>query len=283
MNHRACRLAFVVGLALARRAGAATEAAPEEGDAASAPRAVQSISFASLPPRTYRDPDFEVTASASSGLPVSFTASGDCAVAGSTVRLLSAGKCWVTAHQPGDGSFLAAPDVDQRFTIGKARQRITGNVPAQKRYLDPDFPLDLAASSGLPVVFMASGSCAMDGPYVHILSAGTCSLTAHQPGDANFTAARIRDRQFEIARADQTILFGALPGIFYGTGDASLVAEATSGLPVRFTAAGMCAPAGAVLHILGPGTCTVAAEQDGNGNFNPAPAVTQTIQVLPAN
>jgi hypothetical protein len=266
MKSTALRLAFAIGLVLARRAWAED-------------KADQSITFAPLPPAVYRGPDFTVSASASSGLPVSFTASGDCSVSGSTVHILSAGKCWVTAHQPGDPDFNAAPDVDQRFTIEKAKQKIIGSAPEQKTYLDPDFLLDITTTSGLPVVFDASGSCEMNESYVRILAAGTCSLTAHQPGDSNFTAARIIDRRFMIAKADQTISFADLPSTYFGTGQLLLNSRATSDLPVSFAATGMCPVTGKTLYIVGAGTCAVTAIQPGDGNFNAAPPVTQTIEI----
>lgn len=240
----------------------------------------QSIRFRELRPRVYRDPDFSLEASASSGLPVSFTATGDCSVSGSTVRIVSAGKCWVTAHQPGNIRFNAAPDVEQRFTIEKAGQRIDGAAPAFKTWLDPDFPLNISASSGLPVVFVASGDCEVNGPYVHLLGAGSCSLSVHQPGDSNFTAAPIVDQQFTIAKADQTISFGEFLSPYYGTGGLPLYASASSGLSVSFSAVGMCAALGSALHILGAGNCTVTAEQPGDRNFNPAPPVTQSFEIV---
>ncbi len=66
------------------------------------------------------DPDFTIGASASSGLPVSFTASGGCTVSGTTVHITAAGGCSVTAHQPGNTQYRPAPDVTQNFTIAKA-------------------------------------------------------------------------------------------------------------------------------------------------------------------
>ena len=59
--------------------------------------AAQSIAFAALANKTYGDPDFAVSASASSGLAVSFAASGSCTAA--TVRITGAGSCTITASQ----------------------------------------------------------------------------------------------------------------------------------------------------------------------------------------
>jgi hypothetical protein len=80
----------------------------------------QTITFGPLPDRNYGDPPFTVSASASSGLTVTFTASGSCKASGpngSTITLTGPGSCTVTAHQAGNGSYNPAPDVSQTFTI----------------------------------------------------------------------------------------------------------------------------------------------------------------------
>jgi hypothetical protein len=265
MRSRAGRLAFAIGLALAQRAWAGNTG--------------QSISFQPARKAVYGDPDFRLDASATSGLRVSFTGSGDCTVDGATVHILSAGKCWVTAHQRGDERFEAAPDVEQRIPIEKARQRIDGAAPATKTYLDPDFPLAMSATSGLAIVFSAWGDCTIEGSYVHITGAGSCSFTAHQPGDSNYLAARIVDQQFAIAKADQTIDFAEFPSAYYGA-DLLLYARASSNLPVFYSASGPCQMIGFSLHIFDSGVCSVTADQPGDRNFNAAPSVTRSFQVI---
>jgi len=90
------------------------------------PRQSQTITFAILPGRTYGDPPFAVSATASSGLPVSFTvgATDNCSISGTTVTITGAGTCTVTAHQPGNTSYSPAPDVSQSFAIAKATAAI---------------------------------------------------------------------------------------------------------------------------------------------------------------
>src|SRR5207247_1187141 len=83
-------------------------------------KASQTISFAPLANETFGDPDFAVSATASSGLSVSFTASGNCTISGSTVHITGAGSCTVTAQQAGNSNYKAAADVSQSFTINKA-------------------------------------------------------------------------------------------------------------------------------------------------------------------
>ena len=87
----------------------------------------QFITFAPLAPRTYGDPAFTVSASASSGLPVTFTvgATDNCSISsGNLVTLTGAGTCTITAHQGGNSTYNPAPDVAQNFTIAKATATI---------------------------------------------------------------------------------------------------------------------------------------------------------------
>ena len=78
------------------------------------------ITFATLPDRTLDDAPFALTATASSGLQVAFSAAGSCTVAGDTVTLSAAGSCAVTATQAGDGTHNAATPVTRTFTINAA-------------------------------------------------------------------------------------------------------------------------------------------------------------------
>jgi uncharacterized delta-60 repeat protein len=84
-------------------------------------RQEQSITFDPLPDRTFGDADFTVTATASSGLPVAFSASGYCTISGSTVHLTNAGTCTITATQGGNASFFAAIPVSRSFSVAPAR------------------------------------------------------------------------------------------------------------------------------------------------------------------
>ncbi len=68
------------------------------------------------------DPDFTVAAIASSGLPVSFSTSGQCTVSGAkVVHLSGAGSCTVRASQGGNANYEPAADVVQTFPIAPAR------------------------------------------------------------------------------------------------------------------------------------------------------------------
>ena len=158
----------------------------------------QVITFGLLPYKTFGEPDFVVSASASSGLPMSFVASGKCTVSGATVHLTGAGSCTITASQPGNASYNPAPDVSQSFAIAKASQTIAFGPLAKKTYGAPDFHVSATASSGLAVSFTASGKCTVGGATVHLTGVGSCTVTASQPGNANYNAAPVVSRSFSI-------------------------------------------------------------------------------------
>ena len=94
------------------RVSPATPATPPAADPNSLTvgRANQTISFGALADKTLGDPDFTVSATASSGLAVSFAASGSCTIAGNLVHLTGAGSCTITASQAGNANYNAAAE-----------------------------------------------------------------------------------------------------------------------------------------------------------------------------
>ncbi len=158
----------------------------------------QTITFGTLAAKTYGDADFTVSATASSGLPVSFSATDNCTVSGNVVHLTGAGSCTITASQAGDATYAPAVDVSRSFAIAVGSQTISFGPLPDKTLGDPDFPVGATASSGLPVSFAASGSCTVSGSTVHLTSEGTCTITASQGGNANYNAAADVLRTFTI-------------------------------------------------------------------------------------
>jgi hypothetical protein len=62
----------------------------------------------------------------------------------------------------------------------------------------------------------------------------------------------------------------------------TVAATASSGLPVDYTATGVCTNSGATFTMTsGVGTCTVHFNQAGSGNYNPAPEVINSVTAVP--
>ena len=82
----------------------------------------------------------------------------------------------------------------------------------------------------------------------------------------------------------QAITFSTAPTVTVG-GTGTVSATASSGLAVTFTSptTGICTVSGSTVTGVAAGTCTIAANQAGNGSYNPAPQVTQNINVTVAS
>jgi hypothetical protein len=268
--------------------GSHTLTATYAGDSTSAPsasaaliqvvnKADQTIAFDPLGSKTFGDADFAVSATASSGLAVSFSiASGPATVAGNIVHITGAGAVTVRASQPGGTNYNAAPVVDQSFVVAKANQAITFGALPDKTF--GDAPFTVAATGGAStqtVQFNASGACSVSGSTVTINSAGSCTVTASQAGDTNFNPAPDVARSFTTKKAAQaTVTVNAPTDATFGQTGLTATASGGSGTGAySFNAAGSTAcsvdPAsGAIVITTGTGTCTITASRAGDTNYN---------------
>jgi hypothetical protein len=167
----------------------------------------QSISFAVIADKAFGDPDFMINATATSGLAVSYSASGQCTVTGSgigTVHITAPGSCTITASQAGDANYNAATPVQRTFNISKAAT--TTNLGSS---LNPSnlgqsvtFTATVTSGAGTPtgtVQFKDNGSnlgsaATLNGSGVAqvstaTLTAGVHIITADYSGAANFAAS----------------------------------------------------------------------------------------------
>jgi hypothetical protein len=103
----------------ATQAGNANYSSASADQTFSANKLAQTISFAALSNKRATDAPFALSASASSGLPVSFTlVNGPAAISGSTLTLTGqSGAVTVRASQAGNNTYDAAPDVTQSFNV----------------------------------------------------------------------------------------------------------------------------------------------------------------------
>lgn len=227
-----------------------------------------------------------------SGLPVVFasTTASVCTVAGSTVTMLSAGTCSLTADQAGNANYSAAPRVTLDIAIGTATQAVTNFVanPTAPVFA-PNGTFTVSATPGVSSNAVVFGStttsvCTVNGSTVTMLSAGTCSLTADQAGDGNYNAAPQLTLDVAISAAAQVITgFTATPSapVFAPNGTFVLAAiGGASGNPVTFagTTPAVCTVAGNVVTMQAAGTCALTADQAGTNDYVAAPQV--ALQVV---
>ncbi|HUI49489.1 MAG TPA: N,N-dimethylformamidase beta subunit family domain-containing protein, partial [Acidimicrobiia bacterium] len=144
----------------------------------------QTITFGALPNATLAQSPVTVSATASSGLPVTFSSvtAGVCTVAGSTVTLLATGTCTIQADQAGNGTYNPAPAVQQSFTVlpTKSDQTITFGALADTPITQSPVTVGATATSGLAVSFSSTTAavCTVTGTSVTLLTTGTCTIQA---------------------------------------------------------------------------------------------------------
>jgi len=142
--------------------------------------------------------------------------------------------------------------------------------------------ISATTNSGASVTFSDSTTtsvCTVSGSTVTGKTAGACTINASAAATGNFAAGQ-SSLTFNVGQS-QTITFGAAPTVTVnGTGTVS--ATASSGLTVTFSSLtpSICSVSGTTVTGVVAGTCTIAANQAGNGTFSAAPQVTQTFQVV---
>lgn len=164
------------------------------------------------------------------------------------------------------------PKRDQTITFGAAPSVVVGGTGT----------VSATASSGLAVTFTSTtpAVCTIVGNTVTGVSAGTCTIAADQAGNATYNPAPQATQSFAVGKGNQTITFGVAPSLSVGS-TALVSATASSGLPVSFSSItpSVCSISGNLVAGLATGSCTIAADQAGNANYNPAPQALQSFMV----
>ncbi|ODU66499.1 MAG: hypothetical protein ABT16_01590 [Rhodanobacter sp. SCN 65-17] len=235
-----------------------------------------------------------LSATASSGLTPTFSSqtTGVCTItSGGALTFLSAGTCTVSADQAGDGTYLAAPTVTQSFTVaavvpgaptigaasaGDAQATVSFVAPASNggatitAYTvtsNPGGITGTGAASPIAVTGLTNGTA-----YTFTVTATNSAGTGSASAASNSVTPL----------GTQTITFNNPGSQNFGTSP-QMVASASSGLTVSFssTTSAVCTVTSAgVLTTVAPGTCSIQADQAGNGAYQPASAVTQSFAIV---
>jgi hypothetical protein len=161
--------------------------------------AAQTITFPELSTVTMDLPGFSLDASASSGLPLTFTSSDPAVatVSGDQITIVSGGTTEITAEQAGNNDFAAAAPVTRVLIVLKIDQSIAFPPPGAVTLGDGAFSLAATASSGLPVEFSTtSDKVTLSENTVILVKAGNVTITANQSGDATYNAATPASQSF---------------------------------------------------------------------------------------
>jgi len=160
----------------------------------------QSISFPAIPNKIYGDAPFVPAATASSGLPVSFTVVSGPATINSQTNLLTitgTGAVTVLANQSGDNTYDTAASVTRSFTVNKASQTISFNAIPDQNFGNPPIILSASTTSGLPINYnIVSGLATVSTNVLTLTGLGTAVVRASQSGDTNYLPASPVNRSF---------------------------------------------------------------------------------------
>jgi len=270
----------------ANQAGNATyAAAPQVTQSITIKIATQTINFPAIAGTQYAGTQITLSATASSGLAVSFASQTPsvCTVAGATASLLTQGTCIIRATQAGSATWAPAVFVQQNVTVHLNSQAINFPAITATEYILGQLPLSATASSGLAVSFASATSsvCTVAGTTASLIGLGTCVIHATQAGSSAYSPAPLVSQSFVVHGNSQTISFPAITGTQYALTQLTLSATATSGLTVSFasTTPSVCTVAGTNASLLTAGTCILRATQAGNADYSAATLVQQNVVV----
>ena len=252
----------------------------------------QTISFDVLGTKTEGDANFELNATASSNLPVTYQSSNTNIariVDGNKVKIMGLGSCEIVASQNGDGTYDNAPNITQNLVVGantsKSNQTISFSLASTTHvWGSADETLNATASSGLPIVYESTDTDVADivDGKLQVKRAGKTTINAMQTGNETFNSAPIVGHELTVPIQEQKITFQNIPAVTSGDPAFSLVA--TSNNPdakLRFVAPNnqvVVVWNNQVRQVLGAGSATITVSDAGNEYFTAAQA-SKTITV----
>ena len=241
----------------------------------------QTITFASLSDKAYGDAPFTLTATATSQLTVSYTATGPVSIVNGEVTILGAGEAVISAAQEGDNSFNPAPTVSQTLMINKAT--LSATADDQQISFGDDLPSYTISYAGF--IGSDEASDLVDVPSATSIATltsdvGTYTIIPAGGSDLNYDFNYINGT-LTIIKADQAITFPSIADIdISNSTTVNLLATSDAALSIAYSLdEGDGSIAGDILTINSTGNFTVTATQVGNANYNAAQPISRSFVV----
>ncbi|MEM9607118.1 MAG: DUF6777 domain-containing protein [Actinomycetota bacterium] len=234
----------------------------------------QTVDLSGLPSSIDIAGSVPLPATSSAGVTIVYSTSGPCSVAGNQLTVSGSGTCTLTGTAPATGNTASATSTRSieivEIVVDKQDQTITFPAPSGLTFGGPAVTMVATASSGLPPTYtVTAGPCTNDGASLAATGAGTCTVVASQPGDAEYNAAPSVSRTVDVARATPSVSVDAPDSLLVGeTGTAT--GTSSAGLAVTLTGSGACTVSGTTVTATSEGTCTITGDQAGNGDYAPA-------------
>jgi hypothetical protein len=142
------------------------------------------------------------------------------------------------------------------------------------------------STGGLPVSYAASGACTFDAATnkLSLNKAGTCSVTTSQAGDANYLPAPSITRTFEIMKTPQVIEIEEFEAQdlteSQGLNFTFTIEAGTPKVVITSTTTDVCTVVGDAVTFVAVGDCKLTFTKAGNDNYEAAPTVNRTIEII---
>ena len=243
----------------------------------------QTITFGALPNQTYGAAPLTLTATANSGLAVTYTVTGPAMVSGTTLTLTGAGAVTITASQAGNATYAAATAVSQSFTVAKAVLTATAtNVSRAFGVANPPLTYTTTGFVNGDTAAVVSGTATLATTATTASPVGTYPITfaTETLTATNYTFNYVAGTLAVLGNLAQTITFPAIPNHSVGDAPFALTATASSGLTVTYAVtAGPATVMANMVTVTGAGTVTIQATQAGNAAYAAATPISQTFTV----
>lgn len=240
----------------------------------------QTITFDVIADKTYGDASFDLTATASSGLSITYAViSGPASLTGSTLSITGIGTVIVEASQAGNADFISAT-AQRTFTVQQATLSATAEnqfivygdaIPTltiqYTGFVNGENSLNLTEE---PIISTTATNASDAGIYPIVLTGGA----------ADNYAIVLTDGELTIDKADQSITLEAINDMRPTDGPFDVVASASSGLEITYEVTGPATISGTTITLDGTvGTVTVTVSQAGNVNYNAAVSMSVSFEV----
>ena len=246
----------------------------------------QTISFPLSLPVNYGDAPITLLASSDSGLPVTYTSSNTSIAtinnATGVMTILAAGNVTITANQPGDATYAAAPAFAQNLYINPITLTLA-NAQVNDKYYDGGVGATITGSL-VGVINSDAVTLAGTGIFSDPNAANGISVTSNSlligAQSANYVISQPTGLTGNILPAIQTIAFTVAPMV---TGDPAQTLTSTSNFVPHtptYTSSNTAVAtiAGNVLTVVGAGTTDITATNPGDAN-NAAGSTTVSLLV----
>ena len=256
----------------AKQVGNGTYASVEKTFLVLVNKGVQTVSWTAVDAKTYGDAAFDVSATASSGLALTYeVVSGPATVAGASVTLTGAGTVVLKASHAGDANLKEA-EAEVSIAVAKAKQTISfTSLYGTKLFTSDPIQLGGTASSGLSVVYeVIQGEGEVFGADLTLTGVGVVTVRAKQLGNDDYEAASAVDRSVTVEQTTQVIEIDVTSPVAWQAEPIEVVINTDSGLS-DFTFEVLNGPGelqtGNKLKLTGVGVVTLVLSEPGDARY----------------